>query len=430
MAERRHHSIAGLTVCLWGMAALLCGSAGAVEFKTGEQVTIGPQQVIEDDLYMTGDTMTVEGRVKGDVVAAGRVVRIEGVVEGDLIAAGQVIEITGQVLDDVRIAGMTLKTEPGARVGDDCIAAGFSFESAPQSEVGGNTRLMGFQALIGGVHLQGLEASVVGLLISGRVNGGVEAMVESQAGPAWWTRFMQSPVPIPSVSPGLRLTGEAVIDGDLSYRSVAEADIADGARVSGETHHEVRAVEPVEGPSRGERLGKTLRWGVVLLLVGATLLWGLPDKTDGIATILLERPLASLGWGCVTLLGFPVAMVMLLVLTFALAMLFGLMTLGGAVALVLVLGAVTIGLLSATLWVSVVYLAPAMVSLAGGRWLLTRVGRQERSRFLGLLVGLLLLALLALIPFVGSTLRWLVALIGVGAGALWSVRHLARSQAS
>jgi hypothetical protein len=315
-------------------------------------------------------------------------------------------------------------------VGDDCIAAGFSFESAPQSEVGGNTRLMGFQALIGGVHLEGLEASVVGLLISGRVNGGVEAIVESEAGPAWWTRFMQSPVPIPSVDPGLRLTAEAVIEGDLSYRAVDEASIADGARVSGETRHEVREIEPVPGPSWFERFGKAVRWVFVLLIVGAILFWWIPDKTAGVASTLLDRPLASLGWGCVAILGFPVAILLLLVLTSALAMLFGLMTLGGAVALVLVLGAVTIGLLSATLWVSVVYLAPAVASLAGGRWLLTRAGWHERSQFLTLLIGLILLALLGLIPLVGSTLRWLVALIGLGAAALWSVRYLARAQAS
>ena len=68
---------------------MLSFPAQSVEFKTGEQVTIASDVVIEDDLYMTGDTMTVLGRVEGDVVASGRIVRIEGTVVGDLIAAGQ-----------------------------------------------------------------------------------------------------------------------------------------------------------------------------------------------------------------------------------------------------------------------------------------------------------------------------------------------------
>ena len=61
-------------------------------------------EIVEDDLYMTGDTMTIQGTVRGDVIAAGRVIRVEGIVEGDLVAAAQVVEITGVVEDDVRIA--------------------------------------------------------------------------------------------------------------------------------------------------------------------------------------------------------------------------------------------------------------------------------------------------------------------------------------
>lgn len=407
---------------------MLSFPAQSVEFKTGEQVTIASDVVIEDDLYMTGDTMTVLGRVEGDVVASGRIVRIEGTVVGDLIAAGQVVVITGEVLDDVRIAGMTLKLAEGARVGDDVIAAGFSFESESDSRVGGDTRLMGYQASIGGEHLQGLEATLVALKISGSVVGNVEANVDSEAGPSWWTRFMQSPVPLPMVDPGLMVTAEARIQGDLSYQSTAAATIAEGAKVSGETRHEVKEVAPVPRLSVGQRIGKFVRWIAVLFLVGATLLWLVPDKMMGVAGTLVDRPLASLGWGLVTLLGFPVAMILVLVLSLALTMAFGLMTLDSAVALVLVLGGVTLILLATKLWATLFYLAPAIAAFAGGRWLLTRDGKAEKNRYLSLLVGLTLLALLGLVPFVGAPIRWLVSLIGLGAGALWSVRYLARTQ--
>ena len=294
---------------------LLSVPAPAVEFKTGEQVTIARDQVVEDDLYMTADTMTVLGRVKGDVVASGRIVRIEGTVEGDLIAAGQVVVITGEVLDDVRIAGMTLKLDEGARVGDDVIAAGFSFESATDSQVGGKTRLMGYQASIGGEHLQGLEVTLVGLRISGRVVGNVDANVDTEAGSAWWTRFMQSPVPLPMVDPGLKLTAEAQIQGDVSYKSTGVARIGEGAQITGEIRHEVKEAAPTPHLGVGQRVGKLVRWIAVFFLVGATLLWLVPDKMMGVASTLVDHPLASLGWGLVTLLGFPVAMILVLVLS-------------------------------------------------------------------------------------------------------------------
>lgn len=412
----------------WLLAALhLNVSAEAAEFRTGEQVTIGADQVIEDDLYVTGGTVTVQGRVMGDVVASGRVVRIEGTVEGDLIAAGQVVVIAGEVFDDVRIAGMTLKLDERARVGDDLIAAGFSFESAANSQVGGKTYLTGYQALIGGVHHQDLEAALVGLRIEGHIIGLVDATVESEAGPAWWAGFMQSPEPLPAVDPGLILTEGARIEGDLSYESKSAAIIADGAQVTGETHHEVKAKEPVQRLTAGQRFGRALRWFAVLFLVGAALLWLVPDKIVGIASTIVDRPLASLGWGVVTLLGFPVAMILILLLTLLLTVAFGLMTLGKAVALILVLGLVIEILLVAKLWIAVSYLVPAVVSFAGGRWLLTRGGRVGRNLYLSLLVGLAILLLVSLIPVLGTVVRCLVVLIGLGASALWSVRYLARS---
>jgi len=400
-----------------------------VEFKTGENVTIGEGETVDDDLYMTGDTITVKGRVAGDVVAWGRMIIIEGVVEGDLIAAGQAIVIHGEVTDDVRIAGMTLKLASGSRVGDDVFAAGFSFESAAGSHVGGKTGLSGYQAVLGGEHLQGLEASLVALRIEGQVRGNVDATVESEAGPAWWTRFMQSPVALPVVEPGLTVTDDARIEGHLTYKSVAEARLGSGAEVTGEITQNVAEVKPEEKPSFGSRMGTALRWLAVLFLFGSTLLWLMPDKVLGVADTLATRPLASLGWGAVTLLGFPVAMLLVLVLTSVLTMAFGMLTLGQGAALALVLGLLAELVLAAHLWVAIFYLAPALASFVGGRWLLTRRGAIEKSRYLSLLIGLAALSGLILIPFLGFLVRVIVVVVGLGAGALWSVRYLARTEA-
>jgi hypothetical protein len=76
------------------------------------------------------------------------------------------------------------------------------------------------------------------------------------------------------------------------------------------------------------------------------------------------------------------------------------------------------------------YLAPVVASFAGGRWLLTRTGAPEKSRYLSLLVGLTILTILILIPFLGLLVRLFVIVIGLGAGALWSVRYLARFEAA
>ena len=425
MDTRKEHSRLGARVG-WLLTVLLVSTAAlGAEFKAGEKVTIEPDEVIDDDLYMTGSTVTVKGRVTGDVVASGQVVRIEGVVEGDVMAAAQAVVITGEVHDDVRIAGITLKLGESASVGDDLFAAGFSFESAADSRVGGKTVLTGYQALVGGEHGEDLSGSLVGLRIEGRIGGDVDATVESEAGPAWWAQFMQSPEPLPTVGPGLTVTSTARVEGDISYKSKSPADIADDARVFGETRHDVQEATAKPEVGLWQKLGKTLRWLVALFLFGALLLWLVPEKVSGVVKAASDRPLASFGWGFVTLLGFPVTMVLVLVVTLVLAMIFGFMTLGKLVALVVVLGLVLELLLAVKLWVAVAFLAPVIVAIAGGRFLMTRGGSQEKSRYLSLLVGLAVLALLSLIPFIGALVCWLVALIGLGAGSYWAVRYIA-----
>ena len=70
---------------------LFVSSAWAIETRGGQNVTIGADEVIEDDLYVGAETVTVEGTVRGDLVAAGGTVRMNGTVEGDIISAGQTV---------------------------------------------------------------------------------------------------------------------------------------------------------------------------------------------------------------------------------------------------------------------------------------------------------------------------------------------------
>ena len=241
---------------------------------------------------------------------------------------------------------------------------------------------------------------------------------------------MQSPVTLPVVEPGLTVEDGAQIEGDITYSSVAEARIGSRAQVTGAIVQQAPKVQPEEEPSFGSRVGAAVRWLVVLFLLGSTLLWLFPDKVVGAADTLVARPTGSLGWGLVALLGFPIAMLLVLVLTAVLTMAFGMLSLGPGAALVLVVGLLAELALAAKLWVAVFYLAPALVSFVGGRWLLKGKSAVERSRYLGLLVGLIILAALILIPFLGAAVRLFVVIVGVGAGALWSLRCLARTVAT
>src|SRR5665647_342366 len=90
------------------LLALTPTAALAADPRSGSNVTIDRNEVINDDLYVTGGTLNIMGTVNGDVVAAGGTVDVSGSVTGDVIAAGGTINISGQVGESVRTTGGTV----------------------------------------------------------------------------------------------------------------------------------------------------------------------------------------------------------------------------------------------------------------------------------------------------------------------------------
>ena len=109
-----------------------------------------------------------------------------------------------------------------------------------------------------------------------------------------------------------------------------------------------------------------------LLLVGLLLMWLFPAWTRRFADTVEARPLPSLGWGVVAFFAFIAAMVAVVVLTIVLAIVFGYLTLGGLVAMIISSGV----LLSAVMVVGyiafAIYVAEIIVGYMAGRWLLRR----------------------------------------------------------
>ena len=121
------------------LALSLAAPGQAFDGRTGEDIVIKADEVVNDDLYIIANNFTLDGTVKGDLVVFGAVITINGTVEGDLIAAGRSIVINGTVADDVRIAGAILQVGKDASLGDDLVAAGASLESQGGSKVDGDT---------------------------------------------------------------------------------------------------------------------------------------------------------------------------------------------------------------------------------------------------------------------------------------------------
>lgn len=344
------------------------------------------------------------------------------------MAAGQAVVINGRVGDDARTAGMVLKVSSGAVVLGDFLGAGMSVETEAGSSVGGTVIATGFQALIGGSVGENVIASVGGLELQGRVGGSVEAEVGPEGPAPTYLSFIPSPVALPVVQPGFTMSESASIGGDLEYVSDLEIEIAESAVEGSVTHSQPSAAEGAEATA-GSRLFGLLRRLVTLLAVGLLLFWIAPGWVPELSQTLRERPWPTMGWGIVILFLLPVALLLFVGVAAAVAMILGFLTLGGLVGLVVLLTFATVALVSLDFWLVAIFLAQIVVGFLLGTMVLERASSgQAGGKALPLFVGLLLLLLLGLPPYLGGLVRFVVVLIGLGVVGIWVAGKLRIAQ--
>ena len=154
--------------------------SAAQQVRVGREVVVRADELISDDLYAFGDTVVIEGTVKGDVMAVAREVRLRGTVEGDLSGCAQTYLVDGRVGDDLRIAGMTVLLGRDARVGDDLATAAGGLETQAGSSIAGSLLFVGYRAQLAGDVVGDLRAEAVELELNGGVGGDVDTAVSGE----------------------------------------------------------------------------------------------------------------------------------------------------------------------------------------------------------------------------------------------------------
>jgi len=354
--------------------------AFAADVRSGNEVRITSNQAINDDLYLTGNTVDVEGPVNGDVVVFGGTVNLLGPVAGDVIAAGGTTVVAGPVRGSVRVAGGDVTVR--SRVTHDVLVAAGTVTLQPQASVGRDALLGAGNATVTAPVARNLIARANELTLASHVGGNVQAEVGT-----------------------LHLAPGATIDGNLDYTSGQQAQIDPGATVRGQIQH--RQPEAPSQPSPVETIWLVLL-GWLRALVGLFvfgLLFVLPFRHFSRQTIrtLATAPWESLGIGFGVLAGVPVAAFFIFIL--------GLIVGGWWIAMMLV-----------ALYAIAVVLGYVVASIFTGYALLTRVGRSEISIVLALLSGLEILLLLGLVPVVGLVVGLAATTFGLGALALTAYR--------
>jgi hypothetical protein len=356
--------LAGLLVVLTMGVVLAQGGQLGGKLLTGSDVTIPAGETVDHDIYVFGGTLTSNGTINGDIVAAGGNIDVNGPVTGDVLAAGGRISISGPVSGDVRAAG-----------GQVTIAG----------DVTEDVLVTGGQVTIFSRVGQDLIVSSGQFTLTGSVTG-------------------------------------SAIGSVGSYTKSGSIGGSDSIAVTG---NQATAFAPQSNP-----VLDAIRQFIAVLLVAVLALWLVPRAFGVAEAEVRERPLPSFGWGIGAVIGYVVLVVVICVVVVLLAVVLGLLGFGTLVGIDLFGGFVLVSGVTLAFVIAAAFLADAIVGLALARAFAELAGRpaaapsvatmvrRDRASDLGLLAAAVaIVVVLTSLPILGSWLKVVVVLLGLG--ALW-----------
>lgn len=430
---RKHHKQQmrwGVSLSLALLLLLgLTGTALAVEFRGNDIITIGKEEVIDDDLVISGETVTVDGMINGDLVVAGRNVIVNGTVKGSLIMAGQTLVLNGHVGGTVYSAGAELTVKEQSSVERNLFFAGYSYKTQAGGTIGRDTVVAGYQGVLNGEIKRNLMASLAALELNGAVRGDVNAFVEKPGTTPevqLWGNFSGQNLP-PALPTGLRVGSTAQIGGELRYSSAVEQSSAIQAKPERGVVYSTATTGQVGAPTTTTPTNAIATWFwarlrafVSLLLLGALALWLLPTLFTNVAEQVERQPWLDGAWGVlVGIVGYGGVLLALFVLILLVAGLAAL-TLAGLAVSVFGLGFGVVGVALTFFLLLGAYASKLVVIYPLSRAFFARYLPQwNQYRLVPLAAGILLFVILHSIPYVGVLLDVVMTVIGLG--AMWLV---------
>ncbi|MDQ4044426.1 MAG: polymer-forming cytoskeletal protein [Chloroflexota bacterium] len=372
-ARSRHLGLTACAIILLVTTIAIPIWTSAASFRTDVDVTIPEVEIVEEDLFAAGDTFVLEGTSEHGVFAGARSVDIDGTVEGSLNVVGGATSISGVIAHSVRVIGGVVNVS--GTVGGDLVVFGGSTTITNTATVEGDVQVYGGMLTVDGTVGDDAIGSVGVLEIDGDIGGDVRADVER-----------------------LDLGDEADIAGELIYVSPGEGEIAPGAEVAGEIERLSVAPWGMESGAQARFFSPLVRT-VWLLITGAFVIATAPRLATALNETL-ERPLPAIIAGLLALVGVPVLAILLLTT---------------------VVG-IPLGLLLLVTYIVALYVSQVVVGLRIGAWLLPHhwADGSRGHLLLSMTIGVLLLSTLHIVPvpFIGSVVSSLVAVVGLGTAVL------------
>ncbi|MEN8235874.1 MAG: polymer-forming cytoskeletal protein, partial [Actinomycetota bacterium] len=252
---------------------------------TTDLFIVGEDDPITEDVYVVSSSGRVEGTIDGDLIISTGDLIISGTVTGDVHALtyGSVHVAEGGIVEG-SVRTVTPQVQIDGEVGKDLFVTGISAGIGETGSVGRDVIAFAGTLTIDGTVGRDVRGRLVNASISGAVGHDVDVAVQR-----------------------LQITSGASVDGDVLYRSTIEADVASGT-VGGQTVHL---------PAQSNFI-----FGVILTLAniigflafvvsGIILLWLFRATGSAAVEAVQKHPIRTLLVGLLTLIGAPIAILVL-----------------------------------------------------------------------------------------------------------------------
>ena len=259
----------------------------ALDFRTGDNPAVGKSEVITDDLYIIGGSVTSAGEIAGDLLGGGGNIVVSGDVGGDIMLGGGNVTILSNTDDDVRVGGGTIVLLGG---------------------IGGDLVIAGGQVNVGGSGVSG-DAVIAGGNI--RIDAPIAGDVVVEGGNVYINSAIGGNVKIKADK--VTLGGSAVISGNLTYKAKKELEKEAGADVEGIFDYEIKpAKKEISKGVLTAMLSAFVLWKFFALLASALLIGMIFRRySNEVVKIATTRPILEVGRGLLLLAAMPVISILL-----------------------------------------------------------------------------------------------------------------------
>ncbi len=379
MAGKNKTFMVLLATCLIGIAP--GSTASASRFTSGQSVYIADSVEINDDLFISGQKVNVDGHVRGDLVFVGMSAGFAGEVDGSIMAGVYDFDMSGRCRNSVRVFARRIDIdghiERNLMVFGENVVLGS--EGWVEKDVHAGAVTLIIQGRIGGK----LEGSCGQVIISGQIDGDVRLEADD-----------------------LIIQPTAIIGGALNVYSKNEPKIEPGAQILGKiTKYLPKEKEKPRGYTFADFLIDSWSF-LTLVLTGGIMLAFFRGFTGEVTGQVKSQWLKSLALGFVFFICLPIL----------------------ALILVITLVGIPLGLMVMAGWLILFYLAKIFAGIIIGDLALRKLrGGRPPNLFWAMVLGLLIIILLLNIPVLWIPIKLAIVLLTFGGFSLAAAKRHGRS---